>query len=302
MMNQNNISFNRKIAQSIILAVISLGLFLFPNFKIPLIDTKTEQYFNDAIQKAGIAYATVRILNASISVIQNSQLQLEPAGVGMSIAVGQVVDPIDDMTERLSDILVMAIASLGIQRLIYEMAVFMAPPILVFLCIMLLTGLWLFNETRYNQLQSVLLSLVVLILVGRFFLPISSFINESLYQRYFLEDIAQARQGLMLVSDKLGGFKEIELPEVDGFSETLKNSAKFLEQATVEIKKAVFILTQNMTNIIENLLKLTWLYAGIFFIQVIVLPILMFWVLVKLGQSLLAISFPALFRHAEMSI
>ena len=296
-MDPNHISLKRKIVQSIVLAILTVGLLLFPNFKIPLIDTQTEQYFNDAIQKAGIAYATVRVLNASISVIQNSQLQLEPAGVGMSVAVGQVVDPIDDMTERLSDILVTAIASLGIQRLIYEMAVSIAPPVLIFLCVLLLAGLWIFKEARFHKFQSALLSLTALILVGRFFLPVSAFINASLYERYFLDDITEARKGLMLVSEELGGFQDIELPEIDGFSETVKNSTKFLEQAAFEIKKAVLILTRNMAKMIENLLTLTWLYAGIFFIQVIVLPVLMFWFLTKLANGLLLISFPFAFRQ-----
>ena len=299
-MEKNGISTKRRIIQSVVLIVISVGFCLFPDFRIPVIDTKTEQYFNDAIQKAGIAYATVRILNASVSVIQNSQLQLEPAGVGMSVAVGQVVDPIDDMTERLSDILVTAIASLGIQRLIYEIAIYIAPSLLVFLCILLLLGIWVFKEKRYFKFQGTLLSLMVLILVGRFFLPISSYLNQSLYQRFFLEDITKARQGLTLVSDELGNFKDIELPRMDGFAETVKNSAKFLELAAGEIKKAVLILTRNMAKMIENLLILTWLYAGIFFIQVIILPLLMFWLLTKLANNLLFISFPFVFRQSEV--
>jgi len=71
----------------------------------------TDAYFREAITKAGVAYATCRVLNASVSIVKDSSLQLEPAGVGISLAVGQALDPIDDMTERLSDVLVTAITS-----------------------------------------------------------------------------------------------------------------------------------------------------------------------------------------------
>jgi hypothetical protein len=70
-----------------------------------VLDTTADDYFRDAITKAGLTYATCRAVNASISIVKESSLQLEPAGVGVSLAVGQALDPIDDMTERLSDVL-----------------------------------------------------------------------------------------------------------------------------------------------------------------------------------------------------
>jgi hypothetical protein len=49
-----------------------------------------------------------------------------------------------------------------------------------------------------------------------------------------------------------------------------------------------------MGNIIENLITLTFLYVGIFLIQVIVLPLLSFWVLVKMVNSLFPTGIPAM--------
>lgn len=71
--------------------------------------------------KAGVAYGVCRVVNASVSAIKESQIQIEPAGLGVSLAVGQVLDSLDDMTERASDILVTAIVSLGIQKIVYEL-------------------------------------------------------------------------------------------------------------------------------------------------------------------------------------
>ena len=42
----------------------------------------------------------------------------------------------------------------------------------------------------------------------------------------------------------------------------------------------------NVGTIVDNLLKLTFLYVGIFLIQVILLPLGIFWLLVKTANAL----------------
>ena len=123
-------TYKRKILRSSVGVMIAIVLLFSSGSKIPVLDTMTDAYFRDAITKAGVAYATCRVINASVSIIKDSTLQLEPAGVGLSLAVGQALDPIDDMTERLSNVLVTAITSLGVQKLAYEISVSFAPPIL----------------------------------------------------------------------------------------------------------------------------------------------------------------------------
>ena len=43
---------------------------------------------------------------------------------------------------------------------------------------------------------------------------------------------------------------------------------------------------ENKGVIVENLLSLTFLYLGVFIIQVLVLPILIFWLLMRIVNSL----------------
>jgi len=52
------------------------------------------------------------------------------------------------------------------------------------------------------------------------------------------------------------------------------------------------MIPKEMGAIVNNLLKLTWLYAGIFFIQVITLPMMMFWLLLKFVNALFSIKIP----------
>ena len=144
-----NTTKKQKIIQSSVGVMIAILLFFSSGLKLPVLDTMTDTYFRESIAKAGVAYATCRVINASVSIVKDSSLQLEPAGVGISLAVGQALDPIDDMTERLSDVLVTAITSLGVQKLAYEISVSFAPPMLSIFLFALSILLWCENERGY---------------------------------------------------------------------------------------------------------------------------------------------------------
>ncbi len=92
--------------KSIIGILLSIILFFSSGVQIPVLDSTADSYFKDSITKAGVSYGVCRVINATVSVIQESSVQLEPAGIGLSLAVGQIIDPINDMAERLSNVLV----------------------------------------------------------------------------------------------------------------------------------------------------------------------------------------------------
>ena len=271
--------------------VLSAILFFSSGLKVPGLDTGADDYFRDAIIKAGAAYATCRAINASVSIIKESKLQLEPAGVGISVAAGQALDPIDDMTERLSDVLVIAIVSLGVQKLAHEISVSLAPQVLAVLALLLSALMWLKNK-RAAFFQKALIRFLFLVLIVRFFLPLSSLANGFLQKRFFDPQVSEARQELALVSFETDLLKDFSLPHAPGILGAIKNSAAFLKQKTTRFKNALAAISKNMGLIIENLLKLTFLYAGFFLIQVIILPLLAFWLLSR-GARILFSEFQA---------
>ena len=270
----------QKITGSSIGILAAILLFFSAGLKLPVLDTATDAYFREAITKAGVAYATCRIVNASVSIVKESNLQLEPAGIGVSLAVGQALDPIDDMTERLSDVLVTAITSLGVQKLAYEMSVSIAPPILSVFLVAMSILIWFKNE-RTNRLKNAAMWMLFIIVVARFCLPMSSMANTFIQKHFFADQISEATRKLSLVSARLDKLKDFSLPEINGVLKTVGNSASFLKQKSMEFKDAIVTTVSNSGNIIETLLKLTFLYVGIFLIQVIILPLLTFWLLVK---------------------
>jgi hypothetical protein len=271
--------------KSVIGILLSIILFFSSGVQIPFIDSSADAYFKDSITKAGVSYGVSRIINATVSVIQESNVQLEPAGIGMSLAIGQIVDPINDMVERLSNVLVMSIASLGVQELAYEISITIVPQILAVFLFVLSLLVWFKNE-RVFKLQKVIMSVLVIAAIARFCLPISSMANEFLQETFFEDKIIEANEKLTASTADLNKLEDIDVPKIEGFMGTIGNSASYIKDKTVDFKNTVQVIMENKGVIIENLLRLTFLYLGIFIIQVLVLPLLIFWLLMRMVNSL----------------
>lgn len=290
---------NPRIAKPLIIALTAILLILLPGLRLPYLDTNTDSYFKSSISKAGVAYGVCRGVNAAVSVVKESQLNLEPGGLGVSLAAGQVLDPLDDLAERASDILITAIVSLGIQKIAYELGVAYAPP-LIGAALLLLLLLSLIRHEKAGLLRGLLLRAMVLLAVARLCLPVASLASGYLQDHYFGPQVSQARNDLSLGSPELDKLKELRLPEVDGVIGTMKNSAAFVTEKTVDFAAALKALAQNMGNIIDNLLKLAYLYAALFLVQVILLPLLAFWILARLAHSLFDLPLLGIIRHADI--
>lgn len=82
------------------------------------LDRAGEAYLDRVLGQAVAAYAIARGINAVISVAKGSEVSVEPLGVGVTLAVGQVLDPVDDLVERFSWVMLLATVALGVQRLL----------------------------------------------------------------------------------------------------------------------------------------------------------------------------------------
>ena len=93
--------------------LLVLGAFALSFLLQPLSSQTLDRAFNRALT----SYVAARGLDATISVFQESSIS---AGIGVqgTLALGEVLDPINDLIERFSNILLLSLLSLGIQKLI----------------------------------------------------------------------------------------------------------------------------------------------------------------------------------------
>src|SRR5690606_16603911 len=100
-----------------ILFVLAMATIVLCAWFLPL-DTPASERVDAGLKRALASFATARALNAVISVAQGTELSAQPLGVGVNVAPGQVLDPVNDMVEQFSNLMLVASVSFGVQKVL----------------------------------------------------------------------------------------------------------------------------------------------------------------------------------------
>ena len=78
------------------------------------LQSQSDEYVTEALQSGAIVYATARGINGVVSFMQGTELS--PAF--LTFAVGEFLDPVNDLIERFSGLLMLALGSLSLQKIL----------------------------------------------------------------------------------------------------------------------------------------------------------------------------------------
>ncbi len=248
-----------KILLSLGLLFTALLLMVIPMQNIPLLDRKGEEYFSSAIKKAILTYAVVRGVNATVSLVKDADLTFSMGG-GLTVPFGRIMDPIDDATERLSSLVTYSIVSLGVVRLIYDIFKKITPRMLSILLLLLIPAIWLDSFTGIRTVLTVAIILGVL----RFSLPVSGLVNSYLQDNFFQPGIDKEKRLLKRI---VGG---VDIPD----DPTIAGKVAYY---TGRIKFLAGFLWKKRSLVVNSIVDLMVLYAGILIIQVFLIPLVFFW-------------------------
>jgi hypothetical protein len=250
-------------------------------------DKKASDYFNEALKRAVATYAITRGINGVISVIQDSELAFSPAGVGVTLAVGEILDPINDLIERFSLVMLVSTVSLGIQKILLEMGIWFGFRLmLTFSMFILLLGIWYRNLPRVD-LISLAYRLIVLAMVIRFCIPAVAIASNEIYDLFLKKNYIESTQSLEQIKREIKDpdllDKKTETTERDpGFWANLKRIFKNTQE-TVDIRDKLNLLKDKVSNAVTYIVNL----IVVFLLQTVIVPLLVLWALIKLtGQML----------------
>ena len=310
----------KEIVLSILLILVVFTFRIVPS-EIPYLDRKGDEYFETATKKALVAYGTTRVLNAVVSVAKETEVEVSPLGVGLTVHLGQFLDPVDDATERLSSVLTASIAALGLMKIIKELLQIYTFKVVSYLLVFLLPGLWI---KRLRNFSRVVLNIVILLFAVRLALPVCGVVNDFLYRDYFEPEINKALLVFRSVKEYEQNFspqnfsvgslgvnsaenyenqedeyqnedeesiwnsfkKKISgfnpLSRIDSFKEGISSMWNTTKEKAQEFKDFLVHLWQKKEEIVGALSKLIVLEVSMIVIQVILLPFTVIWVLVRL--------------------
>lgn len=147
-------------------------------------DRAARDQATQGLQRSLTVFAAARALGAVISVAQGTQLDVKPAGVGVSFAPGQALQPLNTFVDQFANVMLVASVSFGIQLLLLEIGSHWL--VCALLTAALLAAMLLHWRGRTGAGQW-LRPALVLLLVMRFAVPMTALANEALH-RTFMAD------------------------------------------------------------------------------------------------------------------
>ncbi len=279
----------KKIVTSGLLFILMLVSF-FSGLDVVLeksIDKSGEKYINDTLNKAIYTYGIARVANGIISVIQSTEVNAAPAGLGMTFGVGEGLDPVNDIIERFSVVMLISTSSLGIQKVLMEIGTWLGFKILLSLSILiLLTGIWI-PKIKQLDLMRMGLNIGLFAIVIRCCVPTIGAIGNWVDDLFLAHQYESSTQSLTRLNEEIrqttliDGDRVRPEDENSGYLEKLK-SIYSSEKIIRAINDKLAIIKDKLTGFIPHLIDL----IAIFIIQTILLPIFVIWLLKKLLEMI----------------
>jgi hypothetical protein len=167
-------------------------------------DRLGEERVEDGFQRALVAFGVARALNGAISVAQGTEVAIEPAGVGVNLAPGQVLDPVNDLVEQFSWVMLASTTSFGLQRILLE--IFAWPGFTLLLAVLVLVlafALWS-RDGWLARRRLWILRFALFVAFLRFIVPALAVVGETVHSVFIESRYSEALTGLEAAEGELG--------------------------------------------------------------------------------------------------
>lgn len=252
----------------------------------PFVDQRAAADYEQLFQRAFITFALARTINGVISVVQGTELALQPAGVGVTLTPGEILDPVNDLVERFSWIMMAATISLGIQNVLLDVsAAWLIRVLVAALAAWLLIRLWYpgqGSEVHKAILKRVFLALLFI----RFAVPVMLISNDLLYQQFLEQRYQQSTEVIADAGEEMEQLNEdVSVENIQGQESGMLDSivrAWSSTVDTVDFSGRLERLQARAADVIEHLLQL----SVVFIIQTGLLPIAFLWFFLEVIKRL----------------
>jgi hypothetical protein len=243
----------------------------------PFMDQRAAEDYEQLFQRAFVTFALARTINGVISVVQGTEVALQPAGVGVTLTPGEILDPVNDLVERFSWIMMGATISLGVQNVLLDVSAWwIIQGLVAALAAWLLIRLW--YPGQGSQFNRILFRRVFLLLLFiRFAVPVMLIANDLLYQEFLEQRFEQSTE---IITEAGKEFEQIEAEankentqdDDDGMLDSLTRAWSSTVNS-VDLSGRLQRMQAQAAVVIEHLIQL----SVVFIFQTALLPVAFLW-------------------------
>ena len=253
------------------------------------IDSAALSLQDEAIERSFIAFGLAKGLNAIISLLQGTEFAFTPVGLGVTISVGEVLDPFNDLVERFSWIMLGATVSLGIQKLLLVLSgKLFLQVVLVLSGAFVLLALW-YKKLEATQILVYALRIFTLLVLLRFAAIVFVYLSSLLYTNLLQKDFEQAQVVISSTQNDLQSLEKKQqeaLSEKSGFFESMNAKYEALS-AKLNVSKELDSLEKSIDEASRKIVTLITLFV----LQSILLPLSFLWLMIIAIKATLRLEF-----------
>ncbi|MEA3372802.1 MAG: hypothetical protein U9Q62_03820 [Campylobacterota bacterium] len=178
-------------------------------------DQKGKENVDSSFTQAMVVFGTAKALNGVISLAQGTEVG--PPGV--TVSIGEVLDPINDLVEQFSWIMLASMTSLGIQKILMNIVTGTLFDFL-FVATLLILNIWLFYRFKNdNQTRDLFFKLAIVLVFLRFSIPMMAIINEYTYTNFVQQEynIQELGDNITIISKNVRDINNESLPGSESY-------------------------------------------------------------------------------------
>jgi hypothetical protein len=241
---------------------------------MPVFDTKANEEIDKGLKRAVATYATARLLNGIISVAQGTQIAVAPAGIGMTLSPGEILDPLNDLVEQFSQVMLVAMVAFGVEKVLLTVGASWA----ISLTLSLIVAVWAVLHLSGTAKPRWLARLLLVLLVTRFAMPVSLMATDMVFEQFMASGYQESQEALKTVQGATGQLEAFDMGEHHGFWEKLKSATV---DTFAEARAKLENLKQAAGDAVDHIIGL----MVIFVLETIVLPVFFIWAMLSVGRS-----------------
>lgn len=237
---------------------------------LPITDNAGREHVDTAFKRALATAAIARGLNGVISVAQGTELGIQPAGVGVSFTPGEILDPVNDLVERFSWIMLLATSSLGVQKVLLEMSAWHGLIIALLVVAVMVMASHLFVASE--RAKAVLGRLFLFLLLLRFMMPLIAIANDAVYRTFLKAEYVQSSIELQATRTAISDINDEATASTDVPSGLLERASDMYKQivSKVDLEERYERYRLAAASIGENAVDM----IVVFIMQTLVFPLL----------------------------
>jgi len=161
-------------------------------------DAPAMEQIDAGMKRALVSYAGARALNGAISLFQGTEVTVGVLAE-VTVSVGEILDPVNDLVESFSNLMLIASVAFGIQKVLLEIGEF------EYVKILLTAVLFAWGVTRAisGSAPRWLDTALLLMLMVRFAIPLVTVGSDAIYARFLQQDYAQGQGTISAMTDDL---------------------------------------------------------------------------------------------------